>query len=99
MCEKCPWVVVDGDDVLVSIHVVPNASRTSIVGRYGDRLKVRVAAPPERGKANKVLCRALLKATNAGGAEVVAGHAHNHKTVRLTAVGKAAVQALDEDCG
>ena len=101
MCasEVCPWVTVEGSDVLVAIHVVPNASSTSIVGRHGDRLKIRVAAPPERGKANKALCRVLVQATGAAAADVVAGHTHNHKTVRLWAVSEAAVCALDADCG
>ena len=47
--------------VVVRIKVVPNASRTKIVGILGDRLKVAVAAPPEAGKANKMLCQLLAK--------------------------------------
>ena len=46
-----------GDDVLVLVKAVPGASRDSIAGAIGDRLKVRVCAPPEGGRANKAICR------------------------------------------
>ena len=46
-----------GDDVLVLVKAVPGASRDSIAGAIGDRLKVRVSAPPEGGRANQAICR------------------------------------------
>jgi uncharacterized protein (TIGR00251 family) len=43
------------------VHVVPGASRTEVAGLHGDRLKVRVAAPPEKGAANAELLAFLAK--------------------------------------
>ncbi len=37
------------------IKVVPGASRSEIAGWLGDELKVRVAAPPEGGRANRAV--------------------------------------------
>ncbi|MHC4551905.1 MAG: DUF167 domain-containing protein [Planctomycetota bacterium] len=43
------------------MKVVPGSSRTEIAGVYGDMLKIKVAAPPEKGKANKELLDFLAK--------------------------------------
>jgi uncharacterized protein (TIGR00251 family) len=43
------------------VKVVPGASRPEIVGLLGEAVKVRVAAPPEGGQANREVT-ALLAA-------------------------------------
>lgn len=40
---------------MLTVWVVPGARSTEIVGFYGGALRVRVAAPPERGRANMAL--------------------------------------------
>jgi len=65
------------------IKVVPGASRDEIAGWLGDALKVRVTAPPERGRANTAVER-LLAAVLGVSAEcvrVVAGLSSARKTV------------------
>lgn len=47
------------DGVLLTVHVQPKSSRTECVGRYGDALKIRVAAAPVDGSANDELIRFL----------------------------------------
>lgn len=37
------------------VRVVPRSSRTELVGWLGDQLKIKVAAPPQDGRANDAL--------------------------------------------
>ena len=45
----------------LEVKVVPGASRSEVTGWLGDSLKIRVAAPPERGKANAAVVRMYLE--------------------------------------
>jgi uncharacterized protein (TIGR00251 family) len=46
----------------ITITVSPGAARTELVGRHGEGWKVRVAAAPERGRANEALVDLLTEA-------------------------------------
>ena len=43
------------EGVLFTVKVVPGSSRTQIAGPMGQMLKIKVAAAPEKGKANDCL--------------------------------------------
>lgn len=45
----------------LNIKVIPNASKSEIVGWLGSELKVKVSAQPEKGKANKAIIQLLAK--------------------------------------
>ncbi len=64
------------------LKVVPGASRDAVVGPLGDRLKIRVAAPPEDGRANKAVCALLARALGVtpNAVEIVAGQTSPAKT-------------------
>ncbi|HLT70333.1 MAG TPA: DUF167 domain-containing protein [Acidimicrobiales bacterium] len=89
-------VEVSGDgSILLTVHVQPGAARAGVVGTHGDALKVKVAAPPERGRANAALERLIaeelgLRPTDV---EVVAGHTGRRKRVRLRGADAARVSA------
>ncbi len=51
-----------GQGYVLRLMVVPGAQRTQVVGLYGDRLKLRLAAPPEKGAANRELIAFLARA-------------------------------------
>jgi uncharacterized protein len=48
--------------VTLKVKVTPKSPKSGITGRLSDgTLKIRVAAPPERGKANAELCSLLAR--------------------------------------
>lgn len=51
-----------GADLILNVHVQPRAAKDEIVGCHGDRLKIRIAAPPIDGRANKHLVGFLAEA-------------------------------------
>ena len=72
----------------LDVKVVPGASRDRVVGRYGDGVKVQVAAPPEGGRANQAVERVLAEAlgVKAQQVRVVKGHTRPRKVVEVEGV-------------
>lgn len=79
----------------LAIKVVPGSSRDAIAGWLGDALKVRVRAPPERGRANAaaegLIARVLGIAPEA--VRVVQGATAARKTVEIAGLDEAEVRA------
>ncbi|MGE5277884.1 MAG: DUF167 domain-containing protein [Acidobacteriota bacterium] len=71
------------EGIELALKVVPGASRTAIAGPLGDRLKVRVAAPPEKGAANRAVVELLREWLGVRDVEIVAGHGNPEKTARV----------------
>lgn len=75
-----------GATTRLQLRVSPGGRRAEIIGRHGEAWKVRVAAPPEDGKANEAVVR-LLAATldlPKGDVILVSGHGGRDKVVSLT---------------
>ena len=77
---------MSGEAVTVDVLVVPNASTTQVIGRHGDRIRLRVSAAPEGGKANRAVEKLLAEVTGAERAEIVSGASSRAKTLRLRGV-------------
>jgi len=73
------------DTCKFSIKVVPGSSRSGIAGWLDETLKVRVTAPPERGKANAEV-EALLSTAlglSSSSVRITAGASSSRKTVEV----------------
>ena len=76
----------DGEDVRLWVKAVPGASRDQVAGVIGERLKVKVSAPPEGGKANQAICRLIAKTLGVkpGRVAIETGMTSAEKIVRVT---------------
>jgi uncharacterized protein (TIGR00251 family) len=70
----------------IELTVAPGAARSELVGRHGGGWRVRVAAPPERGRANRALEELLAELLGVPRADVavVAGRSSRRKVVEVT---------------
>ena len=78
------------------IRVSPGARTTEFVGRQGDAWKVRVAEPPEDGRANEAVVRLLAETLDLPRSHVVlvSGHASRDKIVTLDGLEQAQTEQL-----
>ncbi len=72
--------------VTLAVKVIPKSSRTEVVGHLADgTLRIKVAAPPEKGKANAELCDFLAREFGVPKANVTieSGHVSPRKRLRV----------------
>ena len=73
------------DGAVLTVHVQPKAARTACVGAHGEALKIRIAAPPVEGAANRELIRFLADELSlpVSAVHIESGETSRHKRVRL----------------
>ena len=87
--------------VKLRIRVVPGAKSTGVLGRYGDAWKVRVTAPPERGRANDAVAALVARCVGVErpAVQVVAGLSSRDKVVELVGVSREEAERRLEAAG
>lgn len=73
----------DGQDLLLSLYVQPNAKKNELIGEYGDNLKIRITAPPVDNKANKYLLKFLAKTFSVPASRVKLLSGENQRSKRV----------------
>lgn len=94
---RSPLVItaIQGDALArLSVKVVAGASRTGIAGWLGDTLRIRVAVPAERGKANAAVEGLLREALglSRGGAQIVSGRSSPRKVVEIAGLSESEIR-------
>lgn len=80
----------------LSIRVIPNAARASVVGWQPDgTLKVKVCAPPEGGRANEAVVELLADSLGLSrrAVRIVSGETARNKRVEVEGLDAAALKA------
>jgi uncharacterized protein len=69
----------------IELRVVPGAARPGLVGRHGASWKIRVAEPPEGGRANDAVVRMLAESLGLRrrNVSIVSGHGSRDKVVAV----------------
>jgi uncharacterized protein (TIGR00251 family) len=82
---------MDAVSTRLRLRVSPGATRAGVVGRYGQAWKVRVAAPPEGGRANDAVVRLLADTLSVprDAVKLVSGQSARDKIVELTGIDEA----------
>lgn len=77
----------DGEDLILDCHLQPKASKDEFAGLHGERLKIRLTAPPVDGKANAHLLAFLAKAFGVAKNQVSleCGDSNRQKRLRIHA--------------
>jgi hypothetical protein len=90
-----PAILENAEGVIFTAKIVPGSSRTVVAGILGDMVKIRVAAAPEKGKANECLIGYLAKqlGVKKNAIEILSGHTNPVKQVRVAGVSAAGLLA------
>jgi hypothetical protein len=90
-----PAILENADGVVFTAKVVPGSSRTAVAGILGDMIKIRVAAAPEKGKANDCLIAYLARqlGVKKNAIEIFCGHTNPVKQVRVAGISAAELLA------
>ncbi len=76
----------DGTNAVFTAKIVPASSKTAIAGVLDGMLKIKVAAPAEKGKANKSIIEFLSKelSVRKNRIEIIAGQTNPVKQIRIS---------------
>ena len=75
--------------VTFMVRVQPGASKNEIVGVQEDALKIRINAPPVKGKANRALIDFLAEKLGVKKSEVEIISGHTSKIKKIKVIGEA----------
>ena len=55
-------ILQTANGAVIRVHVQPKSRREQILGMHGDRIKLAVTEPPDKGKANEAVLRLIAAA-------------------------------------
>ena len=92
-----PYLQTRSDSsLLFFLHVQPGAGRNALAGLHGDALKLRLAAPPVDGRANKAVIAFLsdLLRIPKKAVTIKSGLRSRQKRILLTGINEEKVRSL-----
>ncbi len=83
-----PQIQQDDNGIVLVAKIVPGSSKTALVGTLDQMVKIKVAAPPEKGKANQCLIAFLAKqlGVKKNAIQIVSGQTNPVKHVKIEGI-------------
>lgn len=85
-----------GDAVTFKVKVQPGVAKNEIIGVQGDVLKIKINAPPVKGKANKALIDFLAKELGVKKSEIEIVSGHTSRVKKIKVMGEGTEKILQE---
>ena len=86
------------EGVILSVKAQPGARKDEIAGEWANSLKVRVTAPPEKGRANEAIVRLLAEklGLKKSAIRVISGETSRDKRVLIQGISHLELNTLLE---
>lgn len=83
-----PQIQEDNDGVVLVAKIVPGSSKTALAGTLDRMVKIKVAAPPEKGKANDCIVAFLARqlGVKKNAIQIVSGQTNPVKHVKIEGI-------------
>jgi len=93
------WYECREEGIYLKVKAVPGARQSAVVGLLGDRLKIRISAAPEGGKANTAIRELLAEAISCrvGDVKLISGASSPEKVFCLPTTTPAVLEKLAGD--
>ncbi len=84
------------EGIILSVKAQPGARKDEIVGQWADSLKIRVTAPPEKGKANEAIIKLLAEVLGLkkSAFKIVSGETSRDKKILVQGINRSGLEAL-----
>lgn len=84
------------EQLIFKVQVVPRASRSEVTGEHNGALRIRIAAPPVDGAANKEVIGLLAKSfrVSRSAVRILSGHNGRTKQVSIEGASESLLNAL-----
>ena len=84
------------EGIILHVRAQPGARKDEIAGERADSLKIRITAPPEKGRANEAIIRLLAKklGLKKSAIRVISGEASRDKRILIQGIGRLELKTL-----
>ena len=84
------------NSTIISVKVYPNASKNEIMGFVNEVLRIRISAPPVKGKANRELIAFLsrLSSINKDDISIIKGQTSRNKLISIKGLSQESASEL-----